>query len=130
LESYPQYKLYDIDECGIDEYLHREYGYSLKGTPVIGEVCGKKYHRMNVVAAQCCDKIVAPMIYNGTTDSVIFEYWFEFQLLKYAPKYSIFLMDNATFHRKNVLRELADKADCQILFLPAYSPDLNPIENF
>jgi transposase len=37
-------------------------------------------------------------------------------------------MDNATFHRKAKLKELADNACCKLLFLPPYSPDLNPIE--
>ena len=40
------------------------------------------------------------------------------------------IMDNAPFHRKAKLRELAEKAKCDILFLPPYSPDLSPIENF
>lgn len=39
-------------------------------------------------------------------------------------------MDNATFHRKAKLRELAINAECEVLFLPPYSPDLNPIEKF
>jgi len=42
---------------------------------------------------------------------------------------SVFIMDNARFHRKDVLREMAESANCRVLFLPAYSPDLNPIEN-
>ena len=98
--------------------------------PIVGKVSGKKFKRTNVVAAKCGGKVVAPMIYDGTTDSVIFEYWFELMLLKSIPKYSIIIMDNATFHRKAKLRELAKISDCQILFLPPYSPDLNPIEKF
>jgi len=120
VDSYPQYKLYYIDECGLDEYLHREYGYSVRGTPVMGEARGKKYERTNVVAAKCCDRIVAPMIYDGTTDCVIFEYWFETQLLKYTPKYSVFIMDNATFHRKSRLPLLAEKFGCNVIFLPLH----------
>ena len=130
IESYPQYKLYYIDECGLDEYLHREYGYSPKGEPIYGKVRGKKYKRTNIVAAKCGNKIVAPMIYDGTTDSNLFEYWFEFSLLKCIPKYSVIIMDNAAFHRKTKLHTLAEQADCEVLFLPPYSPDLNPIEMF
>ena len=37
-------------------------------------------------------------------------------------------MDNATFHRKKILIELAMKTKCNVLFLPPYSPDYNPIE--
>ena len=130
IDSYPPYKLYYIDECGLCKYLYREYGYSLIGVPIIGNISGRKFKRTNVVAAKCGEKIVAPMIYDGTTDSELFELWFEKMLLKAVPKYSVLIMDNATFHRKARLRELAEKAKCEILFLPPYSPDLNPIENF
>ena len=130
VSSYPQYKLYYVDECGLDKYLYREYAYSPRGVPVEGKVSGKKYKRTNIVAAKCGDKIVAPMTYDGTTDSVLFECWFEESLLKAIPKYSVIILDNATFHRKSRLHTLAEKAECEILFLPPYSPDLNPIENF
>ena len=130
LESYPQYKLYYVDECGIDEYIHREYGYAPKGVPVDGKISGRKYKRTNIVAAKCCDKVVAPMIYSGTTDSTLFEYWFEYFLLKSIPRYSVIILDNASFHRKTALHTLAELADCEVLFLPPYSPDFNIIEKF
>ena len=95
-----------------------------------GRISGRKYERTNVVAAKCGDRVVAPMLYDGTTDSFIFEYWFDKMLLKSIPKYSVIVLDNATFHRKKRLRELAQNADCELLFLPSYSPDLNHIEKF
>ena len=70
------------------------------------------------------------MLYDGVTDSSLFEFWFDKVLLRAVPKYSVFILDNAAFHRKSRLRELAKKADCEILFLPPYSPDLNPIEKY
>lgn len=130
VDSFPEYKLYYVDECGLDKYIYREYAYSVRGVPVSGKISGKKFKRINVVAAKCGNKIVAPMIYDGTTDSVLFEYWFENMLLKSIPKYSIIILDNATFHRKIKLHGLAEQAMCQVLFLPPYSPDLNPIENY
>ena len=130
IESYPQHMLYYVDECGIDMCLQREYGYAQRGTPVFSETRGKSYKRTNIVAAKCCDKVVAPMIYDGTTDSVFFEHWFEHALLKSIPKYSIIILDNASFHRKSTLHTLAAMAECEVLFLPPYSPDFNIIENF
>ena len=38
------------------------------------------------------------------------------------------MLDNARFHKKSVLPELAQQYGCEVLFLPPYSPDLNPIE--
>ena len=130
VDSFPPYKLYYIDECGLDKYLYREYAYAPRGIPVAGKISGKKFKRTNVVAAKCGDRIVAPMIYGGTTDSVLFEYWFEKILLKSIPRYSVIILDNATFHRKTKLRELAEYSECDVLFLPPYSPDFNPIEKF
>jgi transposase len=130
LESYPQYKLYFVDECGIDEFLYREYGYAPRGEPIYGKISGKKYSRTNIVAAKCVDKVIAPLTYKGTTDCTLFEYWFESMLLKSIPEYSVIVMDNASFHRKSKLTELAAKKECEVLFLPPYSPDLNLIEKF
>ena len=116
IESYPQYKLYFVDECGLDKYLYREYGYSLKGVPVVGKTSGKKYKRTNIVAAKNGERIVAPMVYDCSTDSVLFEHWFENMLLKSIPRYSVIVLDNATFHSKKRLRELANKKDCDVIF--------------
>ena len=126
----PQERIYYIDECGIDTYIYREYAYAPRGVKVIGNISGKKFKRTNIVAAKCGKDIVAPMIYDGTTNSILFEYWFEHMLLKAVPKGSWFILDNATFHRKPILRELTQRAGCYIEFLPPYSPDLNKIENF
>ena len=43
---------------------------------------------------------------------------------------SVIILDNASFHRKAVLKTLADEAGFTIIFLPPYSPDLNLIEHF
>jgi len=63
-------------------------------------------------------------------DSRLFEYWFRTMLLPSLEAGSVIVMDNARFHRKNTLHDLAGEAGCRILFLPPYSPDLNPIEHF
>ena len=60
----------------------------------------------------------------------LFEYWIEDMFLKIIKKRSVIVMDNAAFHRKNELESIAKQACCKILFLPPYSPDLNPIKYF
>ena len=130
VDKYPAASLYYVDECGIDKFIYREYAYAPRGVPVEGKISGKKFKRTNVIAAKCCGKIVAPMVYGGTTDSVLFEHWFINALLPSIPKQSVIILDNASFHRKSRLHDLAMKADCTVLFLPPYSPDLNEIETF
>jgi transposase len=114
----------------MDCFLHREYARAVRGQKVFGLVSGKKYKRVSIVAAQCEKRILSPMQYEGTTDSVLFEYWFEYILLPELSFGSVIVMDNAAFHRKKILRQLAAKVGCALLFLPPYSPDLNRIEHF
>lgn len=119
-----------VDETGIDQYLYRPYARSLCGVPVQGKIYGKKYERTSIVAGKCGKEIIAPLQYSGTMDSVLFNFWFEKVLLPASKVGSVFVMDNARFHKKTVLVEMAEKVGCHVLFLPPYSPDLNPIEKF
>jgi Transposase and inactivated derivatives len=117
-----------VDECGIDRYLYREYARAPRGQKVHTKINGRKFTRVNIMAGICQGKWVAPLQYNGTTDSVLFEFWFTNCLLKEVGENSIIILDNATFHKKSVLPNLARRYGCEVLFLPPYSPDLNPIE--
>jgi transposase len=119
-----------VDETGIDTYLYREYGWSERGKPLIGEISGRKYKRIGIVAAQMGKKIIAPLQYNGTMDSTLFETWFSKCLLPSLPEGTVIVMDNASFHRKRKLFPLAEDAGFRIIFLPPYSPEYNPIEKF
>lgn len=119
-----------VDEVGIDQYIHREYCRAKRGTKVIGKISGKKFKRTSIVAAKMGKKIVAPLQYNGTMDSHLFEIWFETCLLPALPKNTVIVMDNASFHRKSKLILLVQKTGHELVFLPPYSPEFNPIENF
>jgi transposase len=106
----------------------REYGRALRGKRVEDKKRGRKFQRVNVIGAVCNKKHLAVTCYKHTTDSEFFEHWFTEYLLVEIPKGYTVIMDNASFHRKSKLRELAEKAGVDLIFLPAYSPDLNPIE--
>ena len=118
-----------MDETGIDSYLYREYAYSLKGEPVYESVSGRRYKRTGLVAAQLHGEVVAPLQYDGTMDSALFEFWFEHCLMRELPPSSVIVMDNAAFHRKSRLPALAQEYGHRLIFLPPYSPELNPIEH-
>lgn len=118
-----------VDETGIDQYIHREYARALRGQKIIAKISGRKFKRTNIVAGICQNNWVTPLEYSGTTDSILFEFWFKNYLLKEVHSGSVIILDNATFHKKSVIPRLAVEANCIVLFLPPYSPDLNPIEN-
>ena len=119
-----------MDETGIDTYLYREYGWSRRGQALIGKISGHKFQRTGIVAAQMGKSIFEPLVYEGAMNSVLFETWFRERLLPALPKQSVIVMDNASFHRKHKLHDLALQAGHRLIFLPPYSPELNPIENF
>lgn len=119
-----------MDECGIDTYLYREYGYAPRGQQVFGRISGRKYKRCGMVAAKMGGRILAPFQYSGTMDSGLFEFWFSTQLLPSLERDTVIVMDNASFHSKKRLISAAQNFGCRLVFLPPYSPELNPIENF
>lgn len=119
-----------VDETGIDSYLYREYGYAPCGELVYGRISGRKHARVGIAAALKGQDILVPMEYNGTMDHQLFENWFENQLLLAVPKGTVIVLDNASFHRKETLCDLAEAHECFVMFLPPYSPELNPIEHF
>lgn len=110
--------------------MTREYGWSERGKPITGMVSGRKYKRVGIVAAQLGKSIIEPLQYSGTMDSALFEAWFETRLLPALPTNTFVVMDNASFHRKSKLLPLAAQAGISLIFLPPYSPNLNPIERF
>ena len=58
-----------------------------------------------------------------------FNTWLEHILIPNIPKGSTMVMDNAAFHKLIRTGEIIEEAGCHLLFLPTYSPDMNPIEN-
>ena len=65
-------------------------------------------------------------------DSKFFEKWFKEMFLKEVKENKVIVMDNATFHRKSKLYDLCKNANknLRLIFLPPYSPELNPIEKY
>ena len=67
--------------------------------------------------------------YEHFTTSAFFEDWFEHELIPLLPPNALVIMDNASFHRKQVLYITVARYDMRLLFLPPYSPNFNPIEH-
>jgi len=62
-------------------------------------------------------------------NGMLFEDWFEQKLIPELSEHSVIVMDNASFHRKKRLYAIAEKHHMILIFLPPYSPELNPIEH-
>jgi len=129
LEDFSPEKCAYVDESGFNACYGREYGYALRGEKVFGEISGMRFQRTNLVAAQIGGRTVAPMYYDCSTNSAVFEFWFEDKLMPELSPGDVVIMDNAQFHRKGALREIALRHGVMVLFLPPYSPEYNPIEH-
>lgn len=82
-----------------------------------------------MIAAQNLKDIFAPLIFNGTADTILFNHWLEKCLVPELTPGKTIVLDNYVIHKNEKTKEIIEKAGCKILFLPPYSPDLNPIEN-
>jgi transposase len=118
-----------VDESGINKALFREYARVKAGKRVHGTRPGKRQIRTNIVAGLWGKKHVAVECYEHSTTAAFFENWFEFELIPAIPEWSLIILDNASFHRKRQLFEIAERYHVFVLFLPPYSPDLTPIEH-
>jgi transposase len=118
-----------VDECGIDEHYHRTHGRAPRGERIYADVPGKKYKRTKIIAGYYNGKAIAPFQYDGTTNAGLVDGWVETYLLNELPEKTTIVMDRASFHKESTIVDIVEDASCDLLFLPAYSPDLNPIEH-
>jgi isftu1 transposase len=130
LEKVPFEQRVYLDESGINQYLHREYARSVRGKRVVGEISGKRFARQSVISALFKGKFLSPMCFEGTCDTSLFNAWLKQMLIPNLTPGQVLILDNASFHKSIESLKLVEAAGCKILFLPPYSPDLNPIEKY
>ncbi len=123
----PRRKIVYVDETGLDKYFIRQKGRALRGEKVYGEVRERKIERVSIVAWQNGREILSPLQFTGVMKAMLFEECFAKHLLPASPEGAVIIMDNASFHRKKQLNILSSDTDRQVMFLPPYSPELNPI---
>ena len=109
--------------------MYRQYARSKRGKRLNIRISGKRHARIGLVAAQREGALLASHTYSGTMKASVFKEWFEDKLLNCLPKGHVIIMDNAAFHKKEVLQNLARKYSQKLIFLPPYSPEYNPIEH-
>ncbi len=130
VKDIPPEKLVYIDESGIDITEVKDRGWGKKSEKLIGKKSGKYYQRTNIIAGYVNKKSIAPMVFNGSCNTKLFETWVEKFLIKELKPGQVVVMDNAAFHRSQKTKDLIESVGCKVIFLPPYSPDLNPIEKF
>ena len=123
-------EIYYADESGFDKHYSRDYGYSPRGERVYGEIYGTHFSRTSIIAAIFCNVFLAAFAFKGFMNGDLFEGWLEQVFIPCLknPEKSYLFIDNATHHRKDAIYEIAAEHGFNVIFIPKYSPDLNPIE--
>ena len=117
-----------IDESGIATNLVRLYGRALKGERVAGRAPYGRWERLTVLGGLSLGGMIACMSVEGATDTDVVLAFAERVLVPALRPGQVVILDNLSPHRAARVRAVIERAGCRLLFLPPYSPDLNPIE--
>ena len=121
-------RLVFIDEMGVHCAMTRSYGRAPRGERAIEAVPGDKGTNVTVIAAGRLSGIEASMSFDGALTVEVFEGFVEEVLIPTLSPGDVVVYDNLPAHIHSELEELLDAAGVDSINLPAYSPDLNPIE--
>jgi transposase len=121
-------RLIFIDETSTNTKLTKRTGWSPKGQRYRTYAPFGQWRTQTFIAGLRCHGLAAPWIVNAPMNRRIFETWIETQLAPTLSKGDVVILDNVGFHKSERAEQLVKDRGAWLLFLPAYSPDLNPIE--
>ncbi|KAF7685244.1 hypothetical protein CDIK_4007 [Cucumispora dikerogammari] len=121
-----------LDETGFNLHTSVNYGYSLVNTKSYSAVRANRSTNQRLMCAIDINDIIAPDIIIRAYDGNKFKIFIENELLPYFlnNRGSILIMDNCGFHHRAGVLGLLNQSGIEYRFLSAYSPQLNPIEEF
>ena len=121
-------RLVFIDETGTSTNMARPRGRCRRGERLIGKVPHGHWKITTFVAGLRHNGITAPFVNDKPMNSLIFRTYLERCLVPTLNPGDIVVMDNLSSHKSEEVREIVEAAGAGLLYLPPYSPDLNPIE--
>lgn len=123
-------RLIFLDETWIKTNMARLVGWAPRGERLIGHVPHGHWKTTTFLAGLRHDSVVAPLVVDGAIDGTMFRAWVEQALAPALSPGDIVVADNLSSHKVAGVREAIEGRGATLLFLPPYSPDLNPIEQF
>jgi transposase len=121
-------RLVFVDECGTHTSLAPVYGYSPKGERLSLSVPRNRGKNTTLLASMTVEGMGPSLAVKGSTNAEVFEAYLEQVLLPELEEGQVLIMDNLPAHKPERVRELIEERGCELLYLPSYSPDYNPIE--
>jgi transposase len=121
-------RLVFVDEMGTNTSLAPLYAYSPKGHRAYARVPRNRGKNTTLLSSISLEEIGPSLAVEGATDREVFEAYIEHILVPALFPGQVVVMDNLTAHKGGRVRELIEGQGCELLYLPPYSPDFNPIE--
>lgn len=121
-------RLIFIDETWAKTNMTRLRGWSSTGQRLVAKVPYGHWKTMTFIAGLRCDGICAPFVFDGPINGRSFLAWVEQCLIPTLRPRDIVVLDNLGSHKNEAVRRAIRAAGAKLIFLPPYSPDLNPIE--
>jgi transposase len=122
-------RLVFVDESGFHTSMTRLYARAPRGERAYGKVPRNRAKNETLIASITLEGAMgASMSVEGGTDAAAFEAYVEHFLAPTLSEGQVVVLDGLGAHRTDKVRELIEEREAELLFLPSYSPDLNPIE--
>jgi transposase len=121
-------RLVFLDETWTKTNMTRLYGRAPRGQRVIGRAPHGHWQTTTFLAGLRHDRIVAPLVLDGPIDGTTFRAWVEQFLAPTLDPDDIVVADNLPSHKVAGVHQAIEARGASMMFLPSYSPDLNPIE--
>ena len=121
-------RLIFIDETWMKTNMTRQHGRSRVGQRLLAKVPFGRWKTLTFVAGLRCDGIHAPCVFDQPINATSFLAWVEQALVPTLKPRDVVVMDNLSSHKAPAVRRAIRKAGALLIYLPPYSPDLNPIE--
>jgi transposase len=122
-------RLVFLDECGVNTLMARPRGRCPRGERLVASSPAARRQTTTLVSAVRLDGPVAPMMLPGAVNGDAFAGYVERWLVGELSPGDVVVMDNLPSHKGRRVADAIAVAGCTLVFLPPYSPDLNPIEN-
>jgi transposase len=123
-----QERLVFVDECGTHTSLAPIYGYAPRSQRLHLTVPRKRGKNTTLLSSMSLKGMGPSMTVEGTTTARVFETYVQKVLAPSLEEGQVVVMDNLGAHRPKRIEELIEQQGCELLYLPAYSPEYNPIE--
>lgn len=117
-----------VDECGTHTSMTRRYARAPKGERAYGRVPRNRGPNTTLIASMTAEGMGACLAVEGATTKAVFEAYVEQVLAPRLAPGQMLILDNLAAHKSKRVIEIVEGKGCRVLFLPAYSPDLSPIE--